>query len=147
MNLSTWWLNGVLFAVDFESFFKGLGSEFRGRNARLGWQDGAIVLGIIAVVAVAVFALSKYLQKQERGERIFHPWKLFNELCRAHNIDFKGRLALRQLAKSLELDHPVKLFLDQTILDRGVKLPAMAKCRERLEQIQLRLFDNAPNQA
>ncbi len=147
MNLSAWWLNGVLFAVDFESFFKGLGSEFRGRNARLGWQDGVIVLGIIAVMVIAVFVLSKYLQKQERSERIFHPWKLFGELCLAHGIDFKGRRAMRLLAKSLELDHPAKLFLDQTILDRGLKLPIMAKHRERLEQIQLKLFDNAPTQA
>ena len=140
MRLESWWNASLPWAVDLQRFVAGLGSEFRGSRAKLGWQDGVIAICTLAVIVLGIIALSRYLARYEQQRRTDNPWGLFHELCKAHQLDFASRWALRRLAKFHRLKHPALLFLEAQRFDDALEHPLLARDRGRLLQVRARLF-------
>lgn len=139
MNVSLAWCHFTLLATDLESFFRGLGSQFSGKRARVGWSDALIILGVIAVVGLAASLLSRYLAKTEHA-RLNSPRALFRELCRLHGLKFRERQAMRRLARFHRLAHPARLFLEPDRFGAALEHPLLQMHARQLSLIRERLF-------
>jgi len=137
----------VLFAIDIESLLRGLGSEFTGSRAKLGWQDGATIAGVIVAVVIVVFALTRYLRRHDRHQKSNHPGHLFLELCKTHGIDSRGRKALAKLAKFHRLEHPSRLFLEPERFDKSLNQPQLAPYAIKLTELRAMLFQDLQDAA
>lgn len=117
---------------------RSMGENFRGENAQLDIADVWIGLAIVAVLAVALLLLSKYVARRERARRFYSPQGLFNQLCQAHGLDRSGCKALWRLARQEELEHPARLFLEPERFDRPSSV--VDADREAYRQLRSRLF-------
>ena len=84
-------------------------------SRRTGRANGAealiwllLVVGIIAVVCVAIRFVSRL---QRRRSRYSHG-ALFQGLCRAHGLDRGARRLLKQIARHHRLSQPARLFTE-----------------------------------
>ncbi len=128
---------GMLLA-DFD-VVRNMGHRFHGKNAELHWNDLFMLLAIVVAVAAAGCFLTR-IARRERHRRTNSPRGLFQELCRAHQLDRQSRNLLLRLAKHQELSHPARLFVDPERFapDRlPTLLPAQA---QRLARLREQLF-------
>ncbi len=129
----------TLFAADLEAFFRGLGSEFSGKRAKLGWGDAGIMLSVVTVIVGLVFLLSRYIGKGEH-EKLNNPQSLFKELCKVHGLGFGERRTLAKLAKVHKLEHPARLFLEPERFDNVSEHPQLAPQAGLIRELRQRLF-------
>lgn len=139
MNLTSTLHSLPLFAADLESFFRGVGSEFSGNRAKLGWNDAGIMLTVVTVIVGLVFLLSRYLAKNE-GVRLNSPSALLKELCQLHGLKFNERRALQKLAAVHRLEHPGRLFLEPERFAHAAEHPQLAAQAGVLADLRKRLF-------
>jgi hypothetical protein len=91
--------------------FRHMGQRFQRHS--FAWQptELALLVGLVALAALGVWLLSRYLRDRERiGFNNTHA--LFAELCRAHHLDRSARRLLSQWARSLQLSTPARLFVE-----------------------------------
>lgn len=130
--------------ADAETPFEHLGAHFRGDRVRLGADDLAIVaLGVVAV-AFAAWLLTRCLSRQDRLGRFNHPRKLFRALCRAHQLDWRSRLLLRQLVRSQRIEPPALIFVDSRYLAPERIDARLASQSARIDWLRERLFAREP---
>ena len=118
--------------------FRALGENFRGENARLDAHDVLLGLAVLTGVVVALWLLSQYVARREHARRTYSLRGLFNELCRAHNLDRAASKALWRLAQQEQLEHPARLFLEPERFDR--ESPLVAENREAYRKLQRQIF-------
>jgi hypothetical protein len=97
---------------------RSMGENFRGENAQLDITDVTIGLSILAVLAVVVLLLSRFMAKRELARQSYSPRDLFHQLCHAHSLDRAACKALLRLAQQEELEHPARLFLEPERFNR-----------------------------
>lgn len=131
-----WWL----FADDPR--WRAFGSAFRGESARIQVSDVLMILGIIALVALAVWGLSWLLMRSEGERRAYSPRKLFAQLCRAHGLDRAQRRLLKRVARHHGLTMAAQLFVEPHRFE-GLEL-VLADQREALATLRATLFASPP---
>ncbi|HEX3656017.1 MAG TPA: hypothetical protein VHV55_09430 [Pirellulales bacterium] len=123
--------------ADFE-VVKSMSNRFHGKQAQLHTSDLLMGLGLLVIVALAAWALSRLTRRGNDQPQHHNPRSLFRELCQAHNIDRGGRALLQKLAKSHDLD-PARLFLEPDRWQPEALDPALAsyqdECRALYEQL------------
>lgn len=139
MSWSAGCMYATLFAADLEAFFRGLGSEFSGKRAKLGWGDAGIMLSVVTVIVGLVFLLSRYFGKGDH-ETLNSPQSLFAELCKLHGLGFGERRTLTKLAKVHKLEHPARLFLEPERFDNVSDHPHLAPQAGMIRELRQRLF-------
>lgn len=117
-----------------------LSSRFRGRRARLDAQDLVTWLLVLAIVILAVCALSYLLKLQEQRRRT-SPLGLFLSLCKAHRLRWSQWWLLWRVARVQRLRDPARLFLEPERLEEPHLGRALQAHRAQLRQIRDRLFD------
>jgi hypothetical protein len=128
---------GMLLA-DFD-VVRNMGHRFHGKNAELHWNDLFMLMAIVVAVTAAAWFLTR-LARRERHRRTNSPRGLFQELCRAHQLDRQSRNLLWRLAKHQELSHPASLFVDPERFDPA-RLPALLPAQaQRLATLREQLF-------
>ncbi len=94
-----------------------LGRRFRGPESQLDWGDAVGILAFVAVAAALLGALHWLLRYQGERRRCFHPGRLFQQLCRLHQLDRHQRRLLWQLAQARAPEHPGTVFVVQELWD------------------------------
>lgn len=120
--------------------FRGMGSSFRGKRARIDSDDLLAWLGIAVGVALAMWTLSRLLARQERFRRCTKPWPLFRALCQAHRLRRRDRRLLARLARHQALVHPAQLFVEPWRLEPGGLPAEFTPQAPELEALRQRLF-------
>lgn len=118
--------------------------EFQGRQTRV--ESGYLATGllIVASVVVAVWILSKVLERYGGRRPIDSSTLLFLSLCRAHRLRWSERWLLWRIARDQRLKDPARLFLEPERLDPA-KMPSALRHRgAELGAILGRLFSGLP---
>ncbi len=90
------------------------------------FQEGGSAVVAAGVLLVIVFAvavswwLNRRIEPPERREEVADPWKVFNGLQRAMELQTMQRNLLRSVAKELRLPNPSVLLLSPSLFDRYV---------------------------
>src|SRR5690242_16394154 len=69
-----------------------------------------LLMGLILAIATGAASLSTRWMRQ-RIPRAHRPQKLFQALCKAHQLDHGEQRLLSLIARSVELAHPCEIFL------------------------------------
>jgi hypothetical protein len=116
-----------------------LGKEFTDGGA--GGDSLELTFFLLAIVtAILVISLvSRHVNQKERGG--FSSYRaLFRELCRKHELNWKERRLLCQLARRRGEQHPVFLFADPAKWDIDDLGPRFRDRRGRIAELARRLF-------
>ncbi len=104
-------------------------------------QCAALVF-VVLVLLVVCWKVARVMAMRE-GRGYYSPHRLFDDLCRAHGLDFPSRKLLWRLAKCRELPHPAQLFLEPSWFDPANVPASLQPFRPQLTQLKQRLFGSA----
>ena len=76
------------------------------------------------------------------GQKVGHP-VLFREFCRSLELDKKTVKVLSQISSKICPEMPAMLFIDPTVMRKGVKLPEVADSVEILRELYYKWFGGA----
>jgi len=71
------------------------------------------------------------------------PAALFRELCNIHDLDKKTVKLLTQITTELNLEQPAMVFIDPTVLRKGVTLPSVNDSVTQIRELYYRWFGGA----
>lgn len=128
-----------------DSALRGIAGGFQGKQAEV--DAAALLLALVIGIAgfVGLWALARWVTRQDRSDSYYHPEALFRSLCRAHQLGRRERRLLEELARWHELDQPAILFLAPERFDPEGLSGSLRQQTERLLAIRARLFTE-PNQ-
>lgn len=124
--------------ADFE-VVKSMSNRFHGKQAHLHTSDLLVGLGLLVIVALAAWALSRLTRRGADQPHHHNARSLFRELCQAHGIDRGGRALLQQVAQSLDLP-PAQLFLEPDRWQPEALDPLLAPYHDECHALYARLF-------
>lgn len=109
--------NPVLHEPAFNPAQRAVWAHFQegGSAAVVGW----VLLTIVLAVAVAWW-LNRRVEPPKRKEDVPDPWKVFNGLQRAMELQRAQRSLLSSVAQDLRLPNPSVLLLSRSLFDRYV---------------------------
>lgn len=120
---------------------------FRRRQTRIDFGDVVISLLTVASFLLALWLLSRLIERQqERGPRNSR-LGLFFSLCKAHGLPWSEWWLLWRLARHQRLRDPARLFLEPQRFDSPNLGPALQLRADRLKGIAGRLFAGLPENA
>jgi len=76
------------------------------------------------------------------GQKVGHP-VLFREFCTSLELDKKTVKVLNQITAKICPEMPAMIFVDPTIMRKGVKLPEVADSVELLREMYYKWFGGA----
>jgi hypothetical protein len=115
------------------------GDRFRPGEARISWQQVAVIaLAAVVVVGVAWLVARFARVLQHRASQ--SPWRLFKDLCAAHCLNSRERQLLTRLARQRALAHPAVLFVDAASWDMHRLGDAWTRSLPELERLRRRVF-------
>jgi hypothetical protein len=116
-----------------------MGRNFREAGERFQWSSVLLVVAIIALVALTVWLLVRYVNFRET--RGFHnPKRLFQELCAAHGLNRHRRNLIARLAAAHQLEYPAALFLAPERFDVAQLDASWQSQRAALEELRDAIF-------
>jgi len=107
--------HGILLAQS--NRWDDMSSRFRGRRARISFDDVVLGLVILGGAVAALWGLSLLLRLQERRRGHANPLGLFLSLCKAHRLRWPQRWLLWRIARSFRLRDPAQLFVRPELFD------------------------------
>lgn len=136
--MSFWW-NQLALLADMDRL-RSMGNQFRGRRARIEAADVWTGIAILAAFILAVWVLTWFVARRERKAAYNSPRKLFNLLCKQHEVGRAGRRLLKQLARWHGLASPAQLFLNPDYFDPASLSPYLRAHAADFEALKERLF-------
>ncbi|OHB80773.1 MAG: hypothetical protein A2V98_04525 [Planctomycetes bacterium RBG_16_64_12] len=124
-----------------QSALEGFAREFQGRQTRL--ESGYLTTGllVLACIVVAVWLLSRVLDRFDGRRPVDSPIMLFFALCKAHRLAWSEWWLLWRVARDQQLRDPARLFLEAERLNPAHLGPALRVKEAQLESLAGRLFD------
>jgi len=121
--------------------------EFRGRETRL--ESGYLTTGLVILLGmlVAVWLLSKVLERYEGRHTVDSSLMLFCALCKAHRLGWRQWWLLWRVARDQQLKDPARLFLEPERLNPANVSPVLRLRAAELESLGGRLFAGVPRDA
>ncbi len=135
-------LDGILLAQ--QSPLENLAREFQGRETRL--ESGYLLTGLAILLAIlmAVWLLSRILDRFDGRRPVDSSRMLFLSLCKAHGLRWSEWWLLFRLTKEQKLDEPARVFLEPEWLEPA-NWPVVLQSRSKqLEELRGRLFAGLP---
>ena len=82
-----------------------------------------IVFAIVAVIlGIVAWRIARHVAMRD-GRSYYSSKRVFQDLCRLHELDLPSRRLLQRLAKSRQLEHPGRLFLEPSWFE-GAEIPS-----------------------
>ena len=120
-------------------FFSNLGNTFHQEGAIVGWEAAGIIVGVATTLIPAAWLTMRFLKVRKR--RISHcPWRLFKDLCAAHELTHRERQLLTQLAHQHRLQQPAMLFIEPVWWEADRLGNAWQRSLAELHSLRDRLF-------
>ncbi|MGL6196717.1 MAG: hypothetical protein ACRC2T_18040 [Thermoguttaceae bacterium] len=110
-----------------------------------GWRNFFILTSSFAAIGVIVFALfilEKRYNVFEYKKSYNSPKGLFFELCAAHEFSRKQSKLLEKIAKELQLDNPIQLFIEPSYLVTAIDENLVPKSIVEIRRIYDDLFSD-----
>ena len=130
--------HGMLLAQS--SRWDSMSRGFRGRRARIDFNDVVLGLLILGGVVAALWGLSVVLRLQERRRGYTSPLGLFLSLCKAHGLRWSQRWLLWRVVRSHRLRDPAQLFLRPELLNPAKLGPPFRLRAAELKRLRSSLF-------
>jgi hypothetical protein len=128
-----------------QSPLENFAREFQGRQTRL--ESGYLLTGLLILLSIllAIWLLSRLLERFDGRRPVDSSTMLFLSLCKAHRLRWPEWWLLFRVAGEQKLNDPARLFLEPEWLDPA-NLPAGLRPRSaRLEGLRRRLFAGLPD--
>ncbi|MCG8584746.1 MAG: hypothetical protein MI757_08555 [Pirellulales bacterium] len=122
------------------SRLESMGGQFRKGSKTFDLSDLVAWIAVIVVIALLVWLLVRFKDRQDGPDRTNSPRRLFGELCRVHGLTLKDRWLLWRVARWQRLSHPAKLFLEPERFDAANLSTRLRANQARLTQLRERLF-------
>lgn len=122
-----------------EGRYMHMGRRFRRGSSNIDAAELVTMLGIIAVVGAIAWLIARYVKLREK-RNASSGQHLFQELCRAHQLDWPSRQLLQSLAKAHGLADPARIFVEPYRFNAGKLGPAFANYEPRLAELRRQLF-------
>jgi hypothetical protein len=133
---------GVLLAEN--AFFEGISSGFKPNTANpRSAGDLALIVVVIALGAVAVWALARFATRKDVGRTFHNPRALFGALCHAHRLDRGQRQLLKKIVRRNRLSQPAAIFLLPEVLEAEIRA-AEPPLDQSLKALRGKLFGDLP---
>lgn len=126
----------------FQDRLSQISSGFRGSEQPWGWRDLTTLLLMVIGMAAAIWLLSR-LSNRRSSRTIDNPRRLFQELCKIHQLNGYSKRFLQDLAASYGVS-PLELFVHPKYF-RCVN-PAERPGAEAalLDSLRQKLFNDGP---
>jgi hypothetical protein len=141
MTPSTLLANLPVIFADRSETLRDLGGGFRGDQAKLHFQDVAIVVLAGAAVVGFFYALSRFTSWREGRSSYHNPKQLFRKLAAAHSLSFRERWLIGQAARYVNIPLPACLFLRPDLFDVASAHPELSPRAVELIALKRKLFD------
>ena len=120
-------------------YFSKLGNTFHQEGAIVGWEAAGIVIGAAVTIIGLAWLAMRFLRSRQK--KISHcPWRLFKDLCAAHELNYRDRQLLTQLARQHRLQQPAVLFVEPAWWDTDRLGAAWQRSLGEVQALQERLF-------
>ena len=104
-----------------------------------GWSSVASVAAVSLAVIAVIWLTTRFAAA--RQQKISNsPWRLFTDLCTAHDLNRRERQLVTRLAQHFQLEHPTLLFIESAWWEADRLGPVWLRCRPELERLRKRLF-------
>lgn len=133
------WFTFCLLAQKQQASFRNLGDRFRAENVSIDYGQLLLLAAFILFAVLGLWYFQKWTTTKG-DEGTDSPRRLFNDLCRVHELNRHERKFLWQVPRQLELECPASLFADPTHLVRAVRRADNDEARHQLENLGVRLF-------
>ena len=100
-----------------------------------------IVFCVIAVILGVVLWRVARMVAMRDGRSYISTKRLFQQLCRLHELDWPSRRLLRRLAQARQLKNPARVFLEPTWFEAAEIPAALRPFAPQLAEIRQRLFE------
>ncbi|MGL6196305.1 MAG: hypothetical protein ACRC2T_15925 [Thermoguttaceae bacterium] len=144
--------NTELFAQDIPSQKMDIEDVKHALNDRLGkginpngWRNFIIMttgFAIIGGVVLVVFLLERHYHFSVRKESYNNPRHLFRELCSTHEFSRKQSRLLSKVAKELQLENPLLIFVEPKYLNNAIEENIIPGLTEDLKNIYHELYND-----
>ncbi|UUO08212.1 hypothetical protein M4951_07800 [Blastopirellula sp. J2-11] len=122
-----------------QASFRNLGDRFRADSASIDISQLSLLAAFVLFAVIGLWYLQKRLSATG-DEGTDSPRRLFQDLCRIHELSRDESKLLSQVPRQLELADPASLFADPTHLVVAVRAAEDDALRHRLEHLGVRLF-------
>ena len=114
--------------------------SFKARETTV--DSGQIMIGLTAltVVVIALWFVSRAMERRARRGRFDSSIGLFLSLAKAHNLGWYERWLLWRLARCHQLKEPARLFLEPERFDSSNLTDSLLVKHDRLKLIYRRIF-------
>ena len=106
-----------------------------------GWSSVGAIAAVSLVIIATIWLTITYLRVRRRQQRN-SPWRLFGDLCSAHQLTRRQRHVLKRLAHQYNLDQPAMLFVEPKWWEPDQLGATWARHLPELRRIRLRLFSH-----
>ena len=123
------------------SRWERLGDGFRGQRTRLDTNEAYVSLAIMGVLLIGLVGLGVYALRRDENRPTNSPWKLFGELCRAHQLTWRERSLLKRMARVHQLQQPAEVFLEPRYFDASSLPASLERHRHQILDLFRKLMD------
>lgn len=129
----------IIFAADAQVDFTAMGEHFRADNAKINIPHMIILALAVLVISSLIWALSRWQSDNEsrKGES---PQRLFDDLCKQHDLTSNNAKLLRKISRELQLPNPASLFVDPSLLISAGQLEKFQETQQQLTKVGEELF-------
>ena len=129
-----------LFVIGQASNIDKLGQRFRYGGSPVSTTQLVLFAIGFVVLGVGIWVLSRYLNRNEE-EACYCPKRMFQALCRHHQLDRADARLLRGVAQHYQLKHGGRVFLEVQFLTNAQQVSAFASNKRQLQSLIKKLFN------
>lgn len=129
----------MIFAADGPADFTAMGEHFRADNASINISHMIVLALAVLIVSSLIWALTRW--QEDHSERSSeNPQRLFNDLCKQHDLESTATKLLRKVSRELQLANPASLFVDPGLLASAGHLEKFQEAGTELTKVGEELF-------
>jgi len=133
-----------LSAIAQDTTFEDARRAFSNRFGNQGWASNftllVIAICIVAGIVLVSILVERYYRSRNTKNGYFSHNRLFRELCQAHEFTNEQQVILKNIARELQLESPVVLFIEPKHLELALTESVVASPPELIRQIFKALF-------
>lgn len=126
--------------------FEAMGKHFNAETAQFNYNHLLILVLVVAVLVAAVWVLSRWKQMEVLASQD-DDGRLFQELCRGHQLGTRQIRLLRHVTRQGKFGNPALLFVDSHLLEESLQSKSLDGHHGDIERIGQFLFGSQWNQS
>ncbi len=120
--------------------WRRLGDGLRGSGRRVEFSELLPYLIGLAIIALGIWAVVQWIKRNDTSQPCDDPWKLFRELCQAHDLNSSQGRLLRKLVEAWKMEQPAKIFVTPMAFEPASLPPSLQAEAQQLRGLRARLF-------